>query len=203
MERRTTHLHVDASETVSLAAFLRSIGTRAPVAIRRAVNRTGDMARTAVRRSLVKQTGLSRRVIVKAVKVTRATGSDMRYLLRSRGGDVSLKYFGPRETRRGLSARPWGSRKVFAGVFTHGGRFPRRVALKMNGHGFKRVGSSRKPIQKQKSGLFIPTEMITGATAAGFNQIVQSVLPARVRHEVGTILNGYTRGRSGGARGRS
>lgn len=157
----------------------------------RALNHTGAKAKTQVTRALTKQTGLPRKVIVKALRVRKATGGNpvrgtpgrLEYRLETSGGDISLKYFGARETKAGVSAAPFGKRAVFAGTFIMGGRFPGRVALNMGGHVFKRVGSGRIPIAKQDSGVVIPTEMVKGATAAAFEQSA-AALSDRLSHEM-------------------
>ena len=86
----------------------------------------GDRATPVMVRVLTKQTGLPRRTIAKALKRSRAGQA---YTIRSAGGDVSLKYFKARETQKGVSAAPWGQRRIYAGTFTKGGRFPNRVAV--------------------------------------------------------------------------
>lgn len=157
----------------------------------RAVNRTGDMARTQVRRELPKQTGLKRGTIVRAVRVSRSTPQTLTYEMTARGGDVSLKYFDARETRRGVSARPFGLRKVFPGTFMKAGWWPHRVAKPgWNGQVFKRAGLGKFPIEKQKSGVIIPAEMVKGATAKAFSVTVARVLPKRVAHEIKRLTKG-------------
>ena len=181
---------IDAEQLKRLANVLGALGKDAPAAIARAVNHTGDKARTQMIRTLTAQTGLKRKVIVKALRVTRASAAKgtMEYRIDSAGGNVSLKYFGARETRVGVSAAPWGARRVYAGTFMKGGRFPNRVALDLNGQVFKRGGAGRMPIVKQKSGLFIPAEMVKGATADAFTEAVDRDLPDRLAHEIARAL---------------
>lgn len=176
--------------------MLGALGNEGPKVQAHAVNRTGDMARTKVVRVLAKQTGLPQKTIRKSLKVKRAmlgsqnsgTGRDLTYTIRSAGGDVSLKYFKPRETRKGVSAFVRGQRQLFESTFIKGGSFVRgRVALNMGGHVFLRVGG-RHDLEKQKSGVFIPNEMVTGATAAAFESTVEDVLPRRLSHELSRAL---------------
>ena len=143
-------------------------------------------------RTLTVQTGLQRKTIVKALRVTRASGGGaMTYAIRSAGGDVSLKYFGARETAAGVSAAPWGRRQIYAGSFIRGGRFPRRVPLRgTNGQVLQRDGGSRMPIHKLKSGLYIPNEMVSGATGTAFREVVERDLPDRLIHELLRALGG-------------
>lgn len=167
-------------------------GIRAP--INRAVNRAGDMGRTQVRRVLPKQTGLPRAVIVRAAKVTRSSPATLAYVIRSQGGDVSLKYFKARETRRGVTAKPFGKRTNFGGRFIKAGRFPGRVPAKgLGGHVYRPIGDSRRwgrPIEREKSGVIIPAEMIKGATAEAWRGVVREGLSARVAHEIRRATKG-------------
>lgn len=90
------------------------LGANAPIALSRALNHTGVKAKTQVIRNLTKQTGLKRSVIVKAVKVNRATaaaeqfgyGGRLTYTLSTKGGDTSLKFFDPKVVKGGVSANP-------------------------------------------------------------------------------------------------
>lgn len=185
-----SRLEIDTSQILNLEKVFQQAGPKAPLAIRRAINRTGVSAAVNVEKALVVQTGLKRGVIHRAVKRKPGAAGQLSFVLKSRGGDISMKYFKARETRKGVSAAPWGHRRIFAGTFIKGGKFPHRVALKLNGQVFYREGRARKPIIKKKSGLFIPNEMITGASRAAFFAVVRTVLPARLQHEIRAILGG-------------
>lgn len=189
-------IKVDTSDLTRLANMIGAAGQNAGPAINRAVNRAGDMAKTAMIRSLVPQTGLKYGIIKRALKTERATGpSGGAYTISSRGGDIRLKFFSPRETRKGVSAAPRSQRQIFAGSFMKGGRFPGRVTIsKFNNNVFKRAGGTRYPIAMQRSGVTIPEEMVSGATEAAFYSTAASVLHQRLAHELlNAILGaGYT-----------
>lgn len=178
-------------------AGIRALGDRKMRAVgNRAVNRTGDMARTQVRRALTKQTGLKRRVIVEAVKVTRSTPATLIYRMSAAGGDISLKHFAARETRRGVSAAPFGKRKIFAHTFIKGGLFPDRKTLAYGGEVFMPDLASSdwgRTFEVQKSGVVIPAEMVKGETKAAFERTVATVLPARLEHELHRATGGIFR----------
>ncbi|MDF2369400.1 MAG: phage tail protein [Rhizobiaceae bacterium] len=182
------------ADTAGLQKFdnaLKSLGDkRMRQVANRVVNRAGNQTKTQVTRALTKQTGLKRRTIVKAIKVKRSGWSDPSYRMTTTGGDVALKYFNARETRRGVSARPFGQRKVFASTFIKGGRFPDRVGLGMGGHVFEREGARRMPINKIKSGVIIPAEMVKGETATAFNKTASRVLMTRMSHELSRATGG-------------
>lgn len=182
---------VDVKDLQRFENMLGALGAQAPKAVNRALNRTGDMARTQVIKTLAKQTGLPQKTIRKSVKVKRSSWSDLEYRLKSAGGDVSLKYFKKRETDDGVraylgDARGW---EWFAESFFRGGRWPRpRKPISWgHGHVFVRVGG-RTDLEKVTSGVFIPLEMVDGATAKAFEDAVTKNLPRRLDHEISRIL---------------
>ncbi|WP_202048111.1 phage tail protein [Agrobacterium vitis] len=182
-------------------------GPQKRIVLQRAVNHTGDKALTQVSRTLAKQTGLPYGVIKKALKVRKATGTGIsretgeivsftdasfNYTITARGGDIALKYFKARETKAGVTAAPFGKRTLFAGAFMKGGRFPGRVnAPSLHGHVFRRAGKGRNPIELQNSGVVIPAEMVSGASAKVFTETVETSLPTRVMHEIGYLIPGF------------
>lgn len=177
----------DLSSIKHIADILHRAGTEAPRALKAAVKHTGDKAVSAMRSALVPQTGLKRKTLVKAVKGRSTAGG---YEIASHGGNIRLKFFGARETRKGVSAAPWNSRRIYAGTFIKGGRFPNRVDLHKGGQVFKRSGSSRLPIHNTRSGLYIPEEMVKGQSAAAFYQTMDRDLAARLEHELMRIFFG-------------
>ncbi|KEP69620.1 hypothetical protein DL1_03240 [Thioclava dalianensis] len=171
--------------------MLGALGAEAPKAVNRAINRTGDMAKTQVVKELARQTGLPQKLIRRSVKVTRSSWTHLEYQLHSAGGDVSLKYFKKRETDEGVRAylgdqRGW---DWFAESFFRAGRWPRpRQQISWShGHVFVRVGG-RTDLEKVTSGVFIPIEMVEGATAKAFEDSVTNNLPRRLDHEISRAL---------------
>ncbi|MGU3539994.1 hypothetical protein [Methylobacterium sp. A54F] len=194
---------LDAHDLERLGNLIGAAGARVHLGLARAINHTGDKAKTQMTRALTAQTGLKRRVIVKALRVTKASPGALTYAIRSSGGDVGLKYFGARETRPGVSAAPWNRRSVYPHTFMKAGWWPKRVTKpNWNGQVFERTGTKTRTahaskgksgmdrFQKVKSGLFIPEEMVTGATAAAFNSVAASELPGRLEHELQRAIGG-------------
>lgn len=160
-----------------------------PLAMPRIINQVGDKAKTQVTRSLTKQTGLKRATIVKAIgSPKRAHAGDLTYEMTTSGGNISLKYLEPRETRKGTSAKPWNSRRLYAGAFMKGGAFPNRKEVgKFDGHVYRRLNSSGTKITQVKSDMYIPTEMVKGETAAAFNKTAP-LLKERVDKAIAKLL---------------
>jgi hypothetical protein len=198
-------LRIDAVDVSRLANVLASAGEKMPVAVARAINHTGNKARTAMVKSLTVQTGLKRKVIVKALKTRRAAQKgDLAYTIYSRGGDISLKYFKPREASGGVTAFPWGKRKHYRGFFMKSGRSKkfgkgfigpikgRRLLPKLGGHVYQNVegGKWTGKFELQDSGVIIPNEMVTGATEAAFYEVAQRDLADRLAHELYRVLDG-------------
>ncbi|RWD71638.1 phage tail protein [Mesorhizobium sp.] len=161
----------------------------------RAVNHVGDRLRTKLTRTLANQTGLPYRTTRRAIKVERATYGRIAYTMRTQGGDISLKFFKARETRAGVTASPFGKRRLFAGDFTKAGRFPNRVTAKgLGGHVYAPDKSSTKwgrPVSFVNSGVIIPAEMVKGDTAQEFTSFANTELPPRVMHEISFMLPGF------------
>jgi Prophage minor tail protein Z (GPZ) len=86
-------------------------------AIARALNRTGSHMLTIVTRQLAGQSGLGVREVRDEVHVTKAYAGKLSYRATIPGRWLTLAHFEPTQTRRGVSARPWGFRRTFPHAF--------------------------------------------------------------------------------------
>ncbi|MBG6205397.1 hypothetical protein IWQ49_000041 [Labrenzia sp. EL_126] len=153
----------------------------------RALNRVGDMGRTRVKRALSKQTGLTQKRVARHLKVKRSSWGDLAYVIRSRGSDIPLKYFKPKEVDGGTQAYPFRKKTFYPDAFFRGGRWPGgRVSLggRMNGHVFVRKTKARNSLMLAKSGVAIPREMVKDLSAEAWTETVRDHLPRRVEHEL-------------------
>lgn len=161
---------------------LQTLNAQFPKVLPRIVNQVGNRSKTVVVRELTKQTGLPRQVIVKAIG-NPAAARPGRYIydMTTRGGNIRLKYLRPKETPSGVVARPFGKATLYPGTFMRGGLFPdRKEVPAFKGHVFYRLNSSGSKITFARSGVFIPVEMSSGATAAAFHRIAAPLLDQRV-----------------------
>lgn len=163
---------------------------RLPMVLPRTVNRVGNRAKTQVIRALTRQTGLPRKTIVRAIGTpSPARTGKLSYEMATQGGNIRLKYVSPRETRRGVVAKPWNKRTLFAGTFMKGGRFPDRKAVaRFDGHVYRRLNSSGTKITQVRSGMFIPVEMVSGQTAAAFEATAAPLLKREVEKAIAKLL---------------
>lgn len=182
-------LKIDLSSFGTAGQRFAQAAKEQPDAMRRAINHTGDKAKTGMKIALVVQTGLKRRTMDKALRSRKASakGGGI-YTITVKGGDARLTKFAARETRAGVSAAPWNKRRVYAGTFMKGGHFPKRVPLKLHGAVLIRKGKGRHPLAGVKSGLVLPLEMLQGQSAAAFYSIVERDLPERLAHELARSL---------------
>ena len=91
---------------------------------------------------------------------------------------IALAEFHARQTRRGVSAAPWGLRRVFPHTF---------IVEKLGGQVFRREGGARLPIRKLW-GPSLPIELVRGASPAAFEKAAAADLPQRVAHELGRLF---------------
>lgn len=182
---------VDTAGIMDLAKALEATGRKLPSAQALVLNRVGTRVRRVVVPTLSKQTGLSKRIITKAVRMGRASPQNPRVSLFTRGGEISLRYFGAREEGGGVVATVKGDRMVYAGAFRRsGGPGNRRLVPKLNGQVYENVDGKRwrGHIRKIKSGVLIPAEMIRGETRKAFEHIVATELPREVEKELAKLL---------------
>lgn len=162
---------------------------RFPKVLPRIVNQVGNRAKTQVIRNLTAQTGLPRKTIVKAIgNPIVARPGRLSYEMSTRGGNIRLKYLAPRETRPGVVAKPWNKKTLFPGTFMMGGKFPNRHGGKFNGHVMRRLNTSGTKLTQARSGMFIPREMTSGATAGAFERTAAPLLKDRVDKVMAKLL---------------
>jgi hypothetical protein len=158
-------IHVDAHQIAALGKHFAQAKEKMPAALASAVQTVGPVALTAMKGALPGQTGLKSKTINRSLKGMRG---GLTYTIKSHGGDIRLKFFGARETGKGVTAAPWNSRKLYPATFIKSGWWPNRRAPIAGGQVLMRVGESKYPMKVVRSGLFIPDEMVKGASASAF-----------------------------------
>lgn len=155
----------------------------------RAVNHIGNKAYTAVKRALVGQTGIRYSDVDRAVYPRRAWAGfgdgAIEFHIVGSGDEIPLKYFGAKQQRHGVWAKPWNRPQVFIGAFTTGGRFPNRKPV-LGGNVFVRTGSSRLPI-RMLYGPAIGKEIVKDEAKAAFERTSVELQP-RLAHEIGRLM---------------
>ncbi|MBB4287679.1 hypothetical protein [Roseospira goensis] len=180
----TIRVDLDGDGLTVFGHALAALGdeAKARTALRRTVNKTTAMAYTRVKRALAKQVGAPQAKIIKYGDVRRipAQGASLSSRIVASGGYMPLKHFGARRTRRGISAAPWGKRRVFRSTF---------FVQKLGGQVFKRLPGQRDAIDKLW-GPAIPRELIQGETAAAFELAAQMVFPKELNRQIEGLASG-------------
>lgn len=186
------------AQTAGMGAMkgLEAFGPRLANAQANVLNRMLTKTRSALIPVLVRQTGLSRRIIDKAVRTGRASPQNPRVMLITRGGEISFRYFGAHEVAGGVEATVRGQKDFVEGGFRRSGpRGRRQMVAKLNGQVYVNTDGKRwrGKIAKEKTGIFIPYEMVSGQTAATFNRMVDTDLMIEVERELTKLLPGAGR----------
>lgn len=148
-----------------LAPLFDIAGLKSVYAIAKALDEVGNKTKTIVTRTVAKQAGVKYGRAKSILRARQAMGVGMgSYEIVARDVTMSLKEFEPRRTAKGVSARPWGKRRVFPHTF-----------MGPNGHVFVRRGKSRLPIHKL-FGPAIPKEMVKDETERVFYATVAARL---------------------------
>ncbi len=129
-----------------------------------------------------KQTNLPRDTVTRAQVLEEAVRGRLSASIRVHGGNVRVKCFSPHEGGGGVTAQPWGRSTFYPGGFMTSGRpGARRLSPKLNGQAFiaKDPGGSRRwgrKIAGLRTGLFLPDELLKGATVQAFDTGAPKIL---------------------------
>jgi hypothetical protein len=183
------------------ARRLEAFATDGPVLLAEILNIEGEAIRAVTVAAETAQTDLPQDTLGRAQQPIEAAPGRLAFTIVARGGNVRLKYFHPVEGGGGITATPWGRSTFYAGSFLTSGRPGARYMLKkLNGQVYTRVTASPrwnerragfteyKSLTKQeRSGLFIPTEMVKGRTAEAFEEMA-AVASTRIVSRLGALL---------------
>lgn len=164
---------IDASDLERWVQACAEAPARGVAAMRMAINDAGNAARTQVVRTLASQMGVPSSTVRQSLTTIPAV-REMNYEINSVGGFMSLKSFDAQQRRRGVSARPWGRRRVFRGTF---------IIPRLGGHVFRRTTSARFPIVKLW-GPAMPQELVRDAVPGAFEDEIARRLPLRLEHHL-------------------
>lgn len=188
-------IDVNTSAIADLAREFASFGPKLPNAQALVINRVITRTKARVIPALTAQTGLSRKIVTRAVKTLRAAPTNPRGALLARGGNISLRYFGAREVPGGVTATVRGKTVTLEGhYFRRSGRAPNRYLVrKLNGQVF--FSTSGKwgigaDLEVRKSGVFIGADLVDGASKQAFLDTVEQDLPIEIATELLKLLPG-------------
>jgi len=168
------NLSIDARELIKVGEVYDQIGKQTPLALSRALNWTGNKARTAAGRKLAEQTGLRYGKVRAEIRTYPSKPHDLEYSIGVSGRAIPLAEFNARQTRAGVSAAPWATRRVFPHTF---------IVDRLGGQVFVREGKERLPIRKLW-GPALPKELVKDEVPKAWEEVAKRDFPGRVLHEV-------------------
>ena len=87
-----------------------------------ALNKVGAEVVTQAKKELAGATGLKQNVVAKKIKKDKARRGDETYSIHIKSRDLNVIEFGARQTKKGVSTKVWGKRKIYSGAFIGSGR---------------------------------------------------------------------------------
>ena len=135
-----------------------------------ALNKVGAEVVTQAKRELKDATGLKAGVVTKKIKKDKARRGDEEYSIFIKSRYLNVIEFGARQTKRGVSAKAWGKRKIYRGAFIGSGRNSGKQLV---------FGKSKRKKNKLKAlhGASLPREFERQDMAKIFNKKIKTRFP--------------------------
>ena len=140
-----------------------------PKAMVTALNKVGKEVVTKAKRELKEVTGLKAGTVAKQITKDKARRGDEEYTIRIKSKSLNLIEFNARQTKRGVSAKAWGNRKIYRGAFIGSGRNSGKQLV------FKKVRGSKQI--KAVHGASLPREFERQDMESLFNKKIKTRFP--------------------------
>jgi len=134
------------------------------------LNKIGAEVFTQAKRELKDATGLKVGVVAKGLKKDKARKGDETYSIHIKSRYLNVIEFGARQTKKGVSAKVWGKRKIYRGAFIGSGRNSGKQLV------FKKRKNAPKRIEALH-GASLPREFERQDMAKIFNKKIKTRFP--------------------------
>jgi hypothetical protein len=181
---------IDTRELVEARRAYETAGVNVTRALTAAVNHTAQISWTTARRVLSAEMGLPQGELRPYIYIRRATFNSIEWQAVGAGKPISLRAFGATQRSSGVSARPWGKRRIFRSTFivdSLGGSVYKRVGPKVLMTRGASKGKYRQAIEKLY-GPAVPKEMMAQAVTSAFRNEAATRLPVRLDYELSRAL---------------
>jgi len=134
------------------------------------LNKVGAEVFTQAKKELAEATGLKQGVVGKKIKKDKVRRGDETYSIHIKSRYLNVIEFGARETKKGVSAKVWGKRRVYKGAFIGSGRNSGKQLV---------FGKSKRKKNKLKAlhGASLPREFHREDMAKIFNKKIKTRFP--------------------------
>lgn len=157
-------------------AMLRAMGEKDGREVaRQAINQTARQTRTEAARKIAKIMGMKVTGARNALQIVHASRQRLEARVIASGRPRNLIHFSARQTRRGVTAKAWGTRKLYKGTFIITARNGQRLVM-------KRTGKESLPIAPL-FGPSVPDTMIDEQVRAALQFLVEERLPRNLRRQ--------------------
>lgn len=157
-------------------SMLRAMGEKDGRKVARtAINQTARQTRTEAARRIAKLMGIKVGEARKALQIIFASQNRLEARVIASGRPRNLIHFQARQTRKGVTAKAWGTRKLYKGSFII--TSPQGQKLVM-----KRRGKDRLPIEPLW-GPSVPDTMVNEEIRAALQQVIVERLPKNLRRQ--------------------
>ena len=140
-----------------------------PKALVTSLNKVGAEVFTQAKKELAGATGLKQNIVAKKIKKDKARKGDETYSIHIKSRYLNVIEFGARQTKKGVSAKVWGKRKIYRGAFIGGGRNSGKRLV------FKKVRGSKQI--RAFHGASLPREFERQDMAKIFNKKIKTRFP--------------------------
>jgi len=140
------------------------------------LNKIGAEVFTQAKRELKDATGLKVGVVAKKITKDKARRGDEEYTIRIKSKYLNLIEFNARQTKRGVSAKAWGNRKIYRGAFIGSGRNSGKQLV------FKKVRGSKQI--RAVHGASLPREFERQDMEKIFNKKIKTRFPILFKRAV-------------------
>ena len=139
-------------------------------ALTTSLNKIGAEVFTQAKRELRDATGLKAGVVAKGLKKDKARKGDETYSIFIKSRYKNVIKFGARQTKKGVSAKVWGKRRIYKGAFIGSGRNSGKQLV---------FGKSKRKKNKLKAlhGASLPREFHRGDMEKIFNKKIKTRFP--------------------------
>lgn len=170
--------------------------TDARRAMARAVNRVTNTVYGRVVRAIRRQSNIPasiiRRSLKKKLASVRLGGGAIEGVISSTGAPIPLKHFQARQFSWGVRTKEGGGFRRYPGMFIYAGTW-RSGNPVGGGHVFQNTRgynsrSGRNNAVAMQTGTSVPEELVAGESKRVFEETVATMLPQRIRHEIGRLL---------------
>ena len=147
-----------------------------PKALVTALNKVGAEVATQAKSELAGATGLKAGVVAKKIGKDKARRGDEKYTISIKSRYLNVIEFGAKKTKKGVSAKAWGNRKIYRGAFIGRGQNSGKQLV------FKKVRGSKQI--KAVHGASLPREFERQDMKKIFNKKIKTRFPILFKRAV-------------------